>query len=272
MKRFRRLMVLGFLVLLAILQSQNPPAPTVDRVGFPKDYATAMRVLYVYDRPDNKQVRTIYANEPVFSVTTANQNEYPYGSILVMETWASLKDAQTNPILDANGRYQKDPNANPTLFVMRKEKGFGAEYGPNRNGEWEYVAYRPDGTYQTTPQNSFSCAVCHLQATQWRDWVFRGGLHFDSASGANPSGVMRDYQFVPGTLHVKSGGTLTLYNDDVIAHHIADDDPRGFSVATDIKAGSSVMLKFGTVTTPFTWTFHCAIHPTMKGTIVVDPQ
>ncbi len=272
MRSTRRMtvMILGVLALMTSLQSQNPPAPTVDRVGFPKDYATTMRVLYVYDRHDNKQVRTIYANDPVFSVTTSNQNEYPYGSILVMETWASLKDSQTNPILDANSRYQKDPSANPTLFVMRKEKGFGAEYGPNRNGEWEYVAYRPDGTYQTTPQNSFSCAVCHLQATQWKDWVFRGGLHFDGASGANPSGVMRDYQFVPGTLHVKAGGTLTLYNDDVIAHHIADDDPRGFSMPTDTKAGSSVMLTFGP--TPFTWTFHCAIHPSMKGTIVVDPQ
>src|SRR5215217_9651708 len=109
MKSIQRMtiMVLG---VLTSLQSQNPPAPTVDRVGFPRDYATTMRVLYVYDRPDNKQVRTIYANDPVFSVTTSNQNEYPYGSILVMETWASLKDSQTSPILDANGRYQKDPN------------------------------------------------------------------------------------------------------------------------------------------------------------------
>src|SRR5207245_9731989 len=103
MKLFRRVraMVLllrrtspvwGSLVLLTGLRSQT--GTTVDRVGFPKDYATTMRVLYVYDRPDNKQVRTIYANDPVFSVTTSNQNEYPYGSILVMETWASLKCAQ----------------------------------------------------------------------------------------------------------------------------------------------------------------------------------
>jgi len=271
MNLFKRVTAVVF-GLLAVLQSQTLTGPTVDRVGFPKDYATNMKVLYVYDRPDNKQVRTIYANAPVFSVTTANQNEYPYGSILVMETWASLKDSQTNPILDANGRYQKDPAATPTLFVMRKEKGFGVEYGPNRNGEWEYVAYRPDGSYQTLPQNSFSCAVCHLQATQWKDWVFRGGLHFDGASGANPAGVMRDYQFVPGVLHVKSGGTLTLYNDDVIAHRIADDDPRGFAMLQDIRAGGSATLKFGTTTTPFTWTFHCSIHPSMKGTIIVDPQ
>src|SRR6266480_928314 len=105
MKLFKRVrvMVCGFLA--AILPALQAQAPTVDHVGFPKDYTTAMRVLYVYDRPDNKQVRTIYANDPVFTVTTANQNEYPYGSILVMETWASLKDAQTNPILDANGRF-----------------------------------------------------------------------------------------------------------------------------------------------------------------------
>jgi hypothetical protein len=73
---------------------------------------------------------------------------------------------------------------------MRKEKGFGVDYGPNRNGEWEYVAYHPDGTYQTMPQNSFSCAICHLQAGQGKDWVFRAALHFDNANGAVPTGII----------------------------------------------------------------------------------
>jgi plastocyanin len=262
----------GLLSVVLFAQSGNPPAPTVDHVGFPTDY-TKMRVLYRYDRPDNKSVRTIYANDPVFTVTTGTQNDYPYGSILVMETWRSLQDSQGNPILDSDGRFQKDPAATPTVFVMRKEKGFGVDYGPNRNGEWEYVAYHPDGTYQTTPQNSFSCAVCHLQATQWRDWVFRAGLALDGGSGANPGAVMRDYSFLPGTIHVKAGSVLTFYNDDVIAHRIADDDPSGFSLRTDIKAGSSVTLKFGTPDSqPFEWHFHCSIHPAMKGTIVVDPR
>lgn len=261
-------------IAFGLMAQTNPPAPTVDRVGFPTDYTTNMKLLYRYDRPDNKSVRTVYANDAVFSVTTATQNEYLYGSIIVMETWRSLQDSQGNPLLDANGRYQKDPAATPTLFVMRKEKGFGVDYGPNRNGEWEYVAYRPDGTYNTTPQNSFSCAICHLQATQWRDWVFRAGLHFDGGSGANPGAVMRDYTFVPGTLHVKAGGSVTFYNDDVIAHHIADDDAKGFSLPQDLKAGGSVTLTFGTPPSgqPFEWTFHCSIHPQMKGKIVVDPQ
>src|SRR5437879_4398780 len=92
--------VVGFgIVAVLIGRAQNPPAPAVDRVGFPTNYQTTMNVLYVFDRPDNKQVRTIYANAPVFTVQhNGSQGDYPYGSVLVMETWASLKDSATNPI------------------------------------------------------------------------------------------------------------------------------------------------------------------------------
>jgi len=62
------------------------------------------------------------------------------------------------------------------LHVMRREKGFGEAYGKNRAGEWEYVEYRPDGSYQTPPQKSGSCAECHVKAGQQRDFVYRGRL------------------------------------------------------------------------------------------------
>src|SRR5687767_123759 len=129
MIRFKRLApaVLATFALALTLVGQNPPAPTVDRVGFPTGYATKMKVLYVFDRPDNRSVRTIYANDPVFTVSPENQASYPYGSIIVMETWRALQDSQNVPVLDARGRFQKDPAAGPTLFVMRKEKGFGAD-------------------------------------------------------------------------------------------------------------------------------------------------
>src|ERR1051326_6428302 len=110
------------LALAPLAYSQNPPAPSVDHVGFPADYTRNMNVLYTYDRPDNKQVRTVYANSPVFSVDANNQDAYPYGSILVMETWRSLHDSAGNPTLDHRHTSQKDPAASPTLFVMRKEK------------------------------------------------------------------------------------------------------------------------------------------------------
>src|SRR5712692_8131704 len=100
------------IVVVLIGRAQNPPAPAVDRVGFPGDYKNTMNLLYVFDRPDNKTIRTVYANDVAFNVQRGGQGSYPYGSVLVFESWPTvLQDAQGNPILDANGRFQKDPTA-----------------------------------------------------------------------------------------------------------------------------------------------------------------
>src|SRR5262249_46782567 len=132
----------GVLLLSNIGTAQNPPAPSVDRVGFPADYQK-WNLLYVFDRPDNKSVRSVYGNDAAARTGANDIFAYPYGSIVVMETWGALVDTAGNPVLNAAGRFQKDPAKTPTVFVMRKEKGFGVDYGPNRNGEWEYVAYHP---------------------------------------------------------------------------------------------------------------------------------
>jgi plastocyanin len=248
------------------LTGQNPPAPTEDRVGFPTAYQS-MQVMYVFDRPDNKQVRTIFGNPAAASVRNGNQASYPYGSVLVMETWRALQDRDGNPILDGNGRYQKDPAAVPTLFVMRKGQGFGVDYGPNRTGEWEYVAYRPDGTVQTTPRNSFSCAICHTQAGGGKDWVFRNALRFNNGGhGPVPDYVMKNYKYIPATLRVRSGAFVTFYNDDVTDHTITD-DVAGGGDSGRMRGGSSLTVKF---TEPGEFRFHCSIHPSMRGTIVVE--
>jgi plastocyanin len=176
-------------------------------------------------------------------------------------------DAQGGPILDGNGRFQKD-QLTGNLVVMRKEQGFGVEYGNIRTGEWEYVAYRADKSYGTTPQNSGICANCHLQAGAGKDWVFRASLHFNSASGAVPDGVMKNYKYLPGILTINVGQPVTVYNDDVIAHTLTLDD-RSLASAQISPAGSfSFQLD-----NPGEYAFHCTIHPAMRGKIVVQaPQ
>jgi plastocyanin len=244
--------------------TQNPPAPTLDRVGFPTGYQE-WPVLYVYDRPDNRQVRTIFANDLAFNVEDGQQSNYPYGSVLVMQTWACLRDTTGACILDEHGRFQRDPAATPTLFVMRKERGFGVDYGPNRTGEWEYVAYRPDGTHQTPPQNSFSCAVCHSEAQKNLDFTYRTALRTHKGSGAVPSMVITSYRFLPNTLTVKSGTVVTIVNEDAPAHTVTDDWPEGWSTGR-MRWGNSVSIRF---TVPGEFNFHCSIHPTMRGKVVV---
>lgn len=248
-------------------RTQSTPAPTVDRVGFPTGYES-WPVLYVYDRPDNRQVRTIYANQLAFDVKDGEQWNYPYGSVLVMQTWNCLRDAAGACVLDKDGRFQKDPAATPTLFVMRKEKGFGADYQQNRTGEWEYVAYRPDGSYQTMPQNSFSCAVCHGDAQKANDWTFRTNLHIYGTSGAPANMVMTSYRYLPNTLHVKPGTVVTIVNNDGPAHTVSDDWSGGWDSGR-MKSGGSVSIRF---TEPGEFNFHCSIHPTMRGKIIVDPE
>jgi Cytochrome P460 len=98
-----------------------------------------------------------------------------------METYRAIVDDRNIPVRDTSGRFQ--PNELTGIFVMRKEPGFGAEYGPQRNGEWEYVSFRPDGSYANEPANTNGCAACHADAGATRDWTWRTSLFFQEKSG-----------------------------------------------------------------------------------------
>src|SRR5260370_11604257 len=101
----------------------TPPAPTVDRVGFPTGYQD-WQVLYKFDRPDNKSVRTIYGNYLAAAMATNVQQDYFYGSVIGMETQRALQDKSGVPILNATGRFQQDPPAKPTIFVLSRDAQF----------------------------------------------------------------------------------------------------------------------------------------------------
>src|SRR6266853_833403 len=140
--------------------TQSLPAPTVDRVGFPTSYQDTYTFFYQFDNFQNRQIRKVYGNSVAASVAPGQTFNFPYGSIILFESYSVKEDDAGEPLLDDNGRYI--PNALTTIFVMRKEQGFGVDYKELRNGEWEYVAYRPDGSYSTPPSGTGSCALCHL--------------------------------------------------------------------------------------------------------------
>jgi plastocyanin len=242
----------------------------MDRIGFDsvKDYASRFYTLYVYDRPDTRQVRTIYGNAAAASVSMEKGLDYPYGSVVVMETHAARLGADNLPLLDQDGRFQKNPAAQPTLFVMKKDRGFGEEYKENRNGEWEYVAYRPDGTYQTRPEASAGCAICHLQAGATRDWTFRVlPLYLKGATGGVVDAVIRDYRYIPGVLRVKAGSTVRFVNDDLVEHTITDRVAGGGDSGL-LGAGKSMSIRF---TVPGEFNFRCRLHANMTGQVIVEP-
>ena len=158
---------LALAVFLA--RSEGPPAPAVDRVGFPKDYQTVFRQLRSTENADAKTVIAVYGNS---AAASRKAGDYPYGAVIVMETWSTLQDETKSVRLDEAGHFRKDRVTG--LHVMRKERGFGAAYRENRTGEWEYAEYRPDGSYITPPSASAKCARCHLKAGAAKDFVFGG--------------------------------------------------------------------------------------------------
>ena len=266
MKRMKFVLTLAVLLtgaLLVVAPSQTPqlPAPLVDRIGFPEGYQYLYTLLQEFNRPDNGQIRVMYGNDLAASVQPGDS--YPYGSILVFESWTSKRDAQNNFLLDDEGHFQRDQLT--TIFVMRKERGFGTAYKEFRNGEWEYVAYRPDRTYQNAPSNTNGCASCHLQA-KTTDFVFRVSQFANKASGTQPDNVMFNYRFVPNTMRVKVGSVITFYNGDEFDHNIVNSD-RTFTSGL-MHSGASFRLK---ATQAGTLNYQCTIHPGMRGTITVDP-
>jgi len=84
---------------------------------------------------------------------------------------------------------------------------------------------------------------------------------FDNTAAAVSIGSV-DNNFVPTTMTVKVGTTVTWTNNDVMPHTVTG---AAFD-SGDIKAGGTYSRRF---TTAGSFDYHCAIHPTMQGTINV---
>jgi uncharacterized protein (TIGR02246 family) len=148
-----------------------PAAGAADRVGFPGDYRSALKLLGVAVKEQEPSVMSAYGNERATSVTASSQLPYPYGTVIAMEFAHGMRDGE--------GQLLRDPKGIPLtgdvarVDVMRRERGYGEAYGENRAGEWEFASYRPDGTLLVAPENAGACAACHRKAGAERDFVYK---------------------------------------------------------------------------------------------------
>ena len=244
------------------------PAPQVDRVGFPEGFQDKFKFLFVSDRVATKQVRVVCGNDIAAAVKPGES--YPNGSILIFESWRAKEDASGNVIKDARGRLIRDTLT--TIFVMRKEKGFGEAYGNLRNGEWEYAAYRPDKSVATAPANTANCAACHL-AARATDFVLRTDLiaskdHYGQTPATGPNQVgLASMAIAPTTLKVKAGAEVKWVNGDDLDHTVVARD--GSFNSGIVKPGASFAFTF---TKPGTYEYVCSLHPEqMQAKVEVSP-
>jgi hypothetical protein len=126
-----------------------------DPVGHPAGYKSFEQVRSM-NRQQEPTHGTVFLNSAAASITKAGE-PYPFGSVLIMEWRKGGKDGEI-----------------ARLDVMRKERGYGAAYGADKNGDWEYASYSPDGTLITDAAASLACAKCHLKAGAAKDFVYIG--------------------------------------------------------------------------------------------------
>ena len=75
---------------------------------------------------------------------------------------------------------------------------------------------------------------------------------------------IRDFDYAPRTVDVRSGGRVTWTNEDAVPH-TATDRAKGWDTGTLAKGASASK----TFESPGTFAYYCTIHPSMTGTVVV---
>ena len=85
-----------------------------------------------------------------------------------------------------------------------------------------------------------------------------------AASTAASGSVLTISNFQFGALTVAAGTEITIKNDDSAKHTVTADD-KSFSV--EVPGTGTATL---TIVTPGTYSIHCEIHTSMKGTIIVS--
>ncbi len=90
----------------------------------------------------------------------------------------------------------------------------------------------------------------------------------NTSSSQKPSSVVvniKDFSFSPQTINVKTGTKVTWVNNDSAPHTVNSDSGNLLNSGT-LSEGSSFSFTFNHAASI---DYHCAIHPTMKGHIVV---
>jgi plastocyanin len=80
-----------------------------------------------------------------------------------------------------------------------------------------------------------------------------------------PTVTIQNFAFTPASITVPKGTTVTWVNEDSVNHQIVS-DTQGTFTSNSLPKGAGYSFKFDT---PGTYPYHCSIHPSMKGTVIV---
>lgn len=90
----------------------------------------------------------------------------------------------------------------------------------------------------------------------------------NDGGGQAPNTVdISNFAFSPQTITLAAGTEITWTNKDAAAHTVTSDDGN-FPSSGNLSQGQTYKVTFSTAGT---FPYHCTIHPSMTGTVIVNP-
>ena len=89
-----------------------------------------------------------------------------------------------------------------------------------------------------------------------------------TSTSAAVHATIKNFAFIPTTIHVTIGQTIEWTNEDAPPHNVTYVSGPEFRSSGTLNTGATFSVE---VTQAGTIHYYCSIHPWMKGTIVVSP-
>ncbi len=145
-------------ILASMLLASNLAAEP-NKIEFPENYKTEFTNYLSLDRTQNPdQTIRLFAND-IAMQGMCEDGKLPYGSVIVAEVYKAQKDKDGKVLTSSLNRRIRDKFA--LVAVMKRGEGFGGKLPAQfRNEDWDFAAFKPDGTPAKKDLNS--CRSCHV--------------------------------------------------------------------------------------------------------------
>lgn len=132
-------------------------------IALPSDYRDTYTNYLSLDRVQNHdQIIRLFANDIAMQGPNED-NELPFGSVIVAEVYKAKLDASGKAELSSLGRRIRDKMA--LIAVMERREDLGQGYAEDlRNGHWDFATFTPGGAVARKDLNS--CRACHSPLKQ----------------------------------------------------------------------------------------------------------
>lgn len=162
---FAALVSLPFLAVLVSSSHSAPPTPTPRStlgVAYPLNYLQDFTHFATIQRPDGT-IRELYMNDMGISAVRLF-HVLPFGTVIVIEGYDALKNADGSYVMDADGHYVKGEEM-PFIHVREKRLDWSAAdfTSSARNAGWNYGSFdiKTGAVYN---ESLNACFLCHNTA------------------------------------------------------------------------------------------------------------